>query len=50
MKKKYLKPATEAFDIQASQILCASKSSPSRWGGEFGQVPGLNAIDKDMMA
>ena len=50
MKKNYSKPASEAVEIRMAQILCGSKDAPKRWGGEFGQVPGLDSPDADMLA
>lgn len=51
MKKNYSKPASEAVEIRTAQILCGSKDkAPKRWGGEFGQVPGLDSADADMLA
>jgi len=44
-KRIYVKPAFEAIEIQTAQILCDSGKAPKRWGGEFGQVPGLNPAD-----
>lgn len=48
MKKSYSKPSTEVVNIETTRILCDSKKSPSRWGGQFGQVPGLNP-DNEIM-
>ncbi|MBO7416780.1 MAG: hypothetical protein J6T18_09060 [Bacteroidaceae bacterium] len=50
MKRIYSKPATQVVDIRMTQILCGSKSAPKRWGGEFGQVPGMNAEESNLMA
>ncbi|MBO7415763.1 MAG: hypothetical protein J6U22_04215 [Bacteroidaceae bacterium] len=50
MKKNYSKPASEAVEIRTAQILCGSKDAPKRWGGDFGQVPGLDSPDADMLA
>ncbi len=50
MKKTYSKPLTQVIDIEATNILCASDPDPLRWGGEFGQVPGLTTGADERLA
>ena len=50
MKRMYFKPATQVMDIRMTQILCGSKSAPKRWGGDFGQVPGMKVDESNLMA
>ena len=50
MKKKYVKPSMEVFDIAQTQILCASSpGAPGYPGGPFGYAPGT-ADDMNKLA
>ena len=40
MKKKYVKPSMEVYDLKQSQILCGSPEAPGYPSGPFGFVPG----------
>ena len=38
MKKQYIKPAMQAYDLKMTQILCQS-ADPYRYPGPFGYMP-----------
>ena len=47
MKKQYLKPAMQAYDIKMTQMLCGSAP---KYPGPFNYVPGLHTDDKNLVA
>jgi hypothetical protein len=47
MKRQYSKPATQVIKVESRQILCTSGPSGDWY---FGQVPGLNPADENLLA
>jgi len=50
MKKIYCKPVTEVLKIKISRIICGSGDPPSDWGGGFGQIPGIDQSEDNLLA
>ena len=47
MKKDYLKPQMQEYDIKMTQMLCVSAP---QYPGPFNYGPGLHTDDKNLMA
>ena len=49
MKKQYIKPEMQSYDIKMTQILCQS-GEPNRYPGPFGYMPARPEDDEMLMA
>ena len=45
MKKKYMKPSMQVYEIQQTQILCGSPTDPNTWPYPGAYAPGLGTAD-----
>lgn len=49
MKKIYMKPSINVYEIKQSQILCGSPTDPNTWPYPGAYIPGVGE-EKNMMA
>lgn len=49
MKKQYIKPTMQAYDLKMTQMLCQS-ADPYRYPGPFGYIPAHHVEDETLMA
>ena len=50
MKKKYIKPSMQVYDIKPTQILCGSPNNPYQWDGPGAYIPGSGDDDMNHLA
>lgn len=50
MKKKYIKPLMQVYDIKPMQLLCGSSTDPYQWQYPGAYIPGSRDDDMNKLA
>jgi len=50
MKKKYIKPSMQVYNIKCTQLLCGSPTDPNQWPYPGAYIPGQPSDEMNHLA